>query len=219
MIPILSVVGRSHSGKTTLLEKLVRELTRRGVRVGTVKHHTHGPVTVDVPGKDSWRHKQAGAVAVVLASQTTACLVRDTAGQLSLDAIAHRYLDGVDLVLTEGFRSAGAPKIEVNRAALGIPPLCGPDDDLVAMVSDRETGLPVPHFGLEDILPLADYLESRFLRPATPERLELLVGGRRVALDLQAATTLSRVIWSLVGDGREPEPTVAVELRIRERSA
>jgi molybdopterin-guanine dinucleotide biosynthesis protein B len=218
VIPILSVVGRSNSGKTTLLEKLLRELTRRGVRVGTVKHHVHGPVTVDVPGKDSWRHKQAGAVAVVLASRSTAFLVRDTDAQLPLELIAHRYLDGVDLVLTEGFRSGTTPKIEVNRAVLGIPPLCGPDDDLVAMVSDRETGLPVPHFGLEDVAPLADFLESRFLRPASPERLDLLVGGRRVRLDPQTATTLLRVVWSLVGDGREPEPTVPVELRIRERT-
>jgi len=212
--PILSVVGRSNSGKTTLLEKLVRELSRRGWRIGTVKHHVHGPVTVDVPGKDSWRHKQAGARAVVLASDCTCFLVRDTPAQLPLDEIAHRYLDEVVLVLTEGFRSAAMPKIEVNRAAQQTPLLCGPGDDLLAVVSDWETGAAVPHFGLEDTAALADFLESRLLRPAVAERLELLVGGRRVSLDAETARILVRAIWSLVGDHRTAEPTVPVELRI-----
>ena len=98
MTPIVSVVGRSNSGKTTLLERLVRELSRRGWRVGTVKHHVHGPVTVDVPGKDSWRHKQAGALAVVLASDSTCFLVRDIPDPLPLEEIVHRYLTDVDLV-------------------------------------------------------------------------------------------------------------------------
>ena len=83
MIPILSVVGRSNSGKTTLLEKLIRELARRGRHVGTIKHHFHGPVTVDVPGKDSWRHREAGARAVALVSPETFFVVRDTPGGFS----------------------------------------------------------------------------------------------------------------------------------------
>lgn len=214
MIPIVSVIGRSSSGKTTLLEKLVRELTRRGVRIGTVKHHVHGPVEVDVPGKDSWRHKQAGARAVALASADTCFVVRDAPEHPSLETIAHRYLTGVDLILSEGFRAGAMPKIEVNRAALGQPLLCGPEDDLVAVVSDRDTGAAVPHFGLEDTPALADFLETRFLRPSAADPLDLLIGGRRIPLDPGTAEILVRVVWSLVGDHPTPTPTGTVELRI-----
>jgi len=158
VIPILSIVGRSNSGKTTLLEKLIRELAARGRRVGTIKHHFHGPVEVDVPGKDSWRHKQAGARVVALSAPRTLFVLCDTPGELPLEVIAHRGLFEVDLILTEGFKSGPMPKIEVNRAAQGLPLLCGPEDQLVAVVSDREIGAPVPRFALDEVGPLVDFI-------------------------------------------------------------
>lgn len=214
MIPILSVVGRSGSGKTTLLEKLIRELSARGRRVGTIKHHYHGPVTVDVPGKDSWRHKQAGASAVALSAPQSLFTVRDLSGELSLDEITHRALFDVDLVLTEGGKSGPMPKIEVSRAAQAAPLLCGPEDRLVAVVSDRETGASVPQFGLEDVAALADFIEREFLRGEGP-RVDLLVGGRRVDLDAQTAEILARVVRSLVGTGQDLSRGPAIELRVR----
>jgi molybdopterin-guanine dinucleotide biosynthesis adapter protein len=216
MLPVLSVVGRSNSGKTTLLEKLLRELTGRGRRVGTIKHHRHGPVSVDVPGKDSWRHKAAGAQTVVLASAERAFAVWDTATEASLDTLTHRYFPDVDLILTEGFKTGSMPKIEVNRRALDLPLLCGPADSLLAVVADWDTGAPVPHFGLEQIGPLADFVEQAILRTPRTE-VELLVGGRRVALDPQADILLARVVRGLVGDCRDLTQGPAIELRIAER--
>ncbi len=214
MIPILSVVGRSNSGKTTLLEKLIRELSARGRRVGTVKHHYHGSVTVDVPGKDSWRHRRAGACAVALVSPETLFVVRDTPPGLSLEALAHHSLFEVDLVLTEGFKSGPMPKIEVNRRAQRAPLLCGPADHLVAVASDWDTGAAVPHFGLEDVAPLADFIEREHLQRAGRPGLEALVGGRRVALDPQAEAELVRAIRGLLGDCRDPSGGLPIELRI-----
>jgi molybdopterin-guanine dinucleotide biosynthesis protein MobB len=214
VIPILSVVGRSGSGKTTLLEKLVREFVARGRQVGTVKHHYHGAVTVDVPGKDSWRHKQAGARAVALSSPEMYFAVCDTPGALSLETIVHRVLDAVDIVLTEGFKSGPTPKIEVNRRAQGLPLLCGPEDCLVAVAADWETGAGVPHFGLDAAGPLVDFVEREFLRPEGRLGLDLLVGGRRVALDAQAEVVLARVVRSLVGDCRDLTGGPTIELRI-----
>jgi molybdopterin-guanine dinucleotide biosynthesis protein B len=215
VIPIVSVVGRSGSGKTTLLEKLIGELTARGRRIGTVKHHVHGRVQVDVPGKDSWRHRQAGAVAVSLASHAELILIRDVPAELPLPVIAHRLLFDVDLILTEGFRSAGMPVIEVSRKALGAPLLCGPGEPLVAMVADWPTGASVPRFGLDDVPALADFLEQRFLSRPAGSRLEVLVGGRPVALAPQAEALLIRAVAEAVAPGPDP-----VELRLpAERAA
>ncbi len=216
MLPVFSVVGRSNSGKTTLLEKLLRELTGRGRRVGTIKHHRHGPVMVDVPGKDSWRHKAAGAQTVVLASAERAFAVWDVVTEPSLDSLAHRFFSNVDLILTEGFKSESMPKVEVTRKALGSPLLCGPADHLVAVVADWETGAPVPHFGLEQVGPLADFLEAAMARVPSNE-VELLVGGRRVALDREADVLLARVVRSLVGNCRDLTQGPPIELRIAER--
>lgn len=214
MIPILSVVGRSKSGKTTLLEKLIRELAARGRRVGTIKHHYHGPVTVDVPGKDSWRHRNAGACAVALLSPDTVFVVRDTPGAVSLETLTHLGLCGVDLVLTEGFKSGPMPKIEVNRRAQQAPLLCGSADHLAAVVSDWDTGASVPHFGLEDVAPLADFIEQGYLETTARPGLEILVGGRRHTLDPQAEAIFVRVIRSLLGDCRDLSAGPAIELRI-----
>lgn len=215
MVPILSVVGRSNSGKTTLLEKLIRELTHRGRRIGTIKHHFHGPVEVDIPGKDSWRHKRAGARSVALSSPNTLFLIGDIAGEWSLEAIAHQALFEVDLILTEGFKSGPMPKIEVNRAAQDMPLLCGSEDHLAAVVTDRDFRLPVPRFGLEEIGPLADFIEREFLKETGPSRVEVVVGGRRIALDGQTQEILARVVRSLVGDCRDVAAGPPIELRIR----
>jgi molybdopterin-guanine dinucleotide biosynthesis protein B len=213
VVPIVSVVGRSGSGKTTLLEKLLRELAARGRRVGTIKHHFHGPVTVDVPGKDSWRHRQAGAAAVALLSPETFFVVRDAEPADSLDRIGLLALGGVELILTEGFKSGPMPKLEVNRAAQGVPLLCGPDDRLVGVVADWATGAPVPHFGLDAVGPLADFLEQTYLTDRRPG-VEVVVDGRRVPLDPQAAEVLARVVRSLVGEAADPSAGSAIELRI-----
>jgi len=212
--PVISVVGRSNAGKTTLLEQLIRELTARGRRIGTVKHHFHGPVEVDVPGKDSWRHRRAGAVAVALASPNTVFVVRDMAETEPLEAIVHRALGGVDLVLTEGFKSGPMPKIEVNRAAQEVPLLCGPDDHLVAVVTDRPLEAPVPRFGLNDVAALADFIEREFLQGSTASRVEVLVGSRRLALDPEVQEILARVVRSLVGDPTNLRGGSLIEIRI-----
>ena len=96
MIPIISIVGKSDSGKTTLIEKLVPELTRRGYRVATVKHDVHG-FEVDREGKDSWRHKQAGAHTVVISSPQKIALIRDVEKDSTLDEIRRRWVQDVDL--------------------------------------------------------------------------------------------------------------------------
>lgn len=215
VIPILSVVGRSNSGKTTLLEKLIRELAARGRKVGTIKRHYHGPVTVDVPGKDSWRHRQAGARAVALLSPGTVFVVRENDSPLSVDALTHLALWGMDLVLTEGFKSGSMPKIEVNRRSQQAPLLCGPADHLVAVASDWDTGAAVPHFGLDDVGALADFVEHGYLREAAHARVEVLAGGRRVTLNPAAEAALVHAIREAIPESRDSPGERPIEIRIR----
>lgn len=170
-MPIVSVVGRTDSGKTTLIERLLPELARHGCRVATIKHHHHGDFEADHPGKDSWRHARAGAIATALAGGRRLAVFQDVDAQPSPEEIARLFVRRPDLVLTEGFKDAPYPKIEVVRAARGGEPLCGPADGLVALVTDGALDLGVPRFGLDEIEPLARFILARVLgrAPAAPE--------------------------------------------------
>jgi molybdopterin-guanine dinucleotide biosynthesis protein B len=161
MIPLVSVVGKSDAGKTTLLEKLIPELKRRGYRVATVKHDAHS-FEIDQPGKDTWRHRQAGADVVVISSKDKVAIIRSVDEEMSLLQIADT-ITGVDIILTEGFKRGPAPKIEVSRREKSSELLCSADE-LVAIASDQHFDLPVPQFGLDDAVGLVDTLERRFLR-------------------------------------------------------
>jgi molybdopterin-guanine dinucleotide biosynthesis protein MobB len=166
MPPIITIVGFSNVGKTTLIEKLVPALKRRGYRVGTVKHASHH-VDIDHPGKDSWRHEKAGADGVaVVAADKIAVVHRQP--HPSLEAAAG-LLGPVDVILAEGFKSADRPKIEVLRQSVHPTPLFGSDPNLVALVTDRPAGglsLAAPVLGLEDIEALAELIIARWLQPA-----------------------------------------------------
>ena len=162
MPPIVSIVGNSDAGKTTLLVKLIAELTARGYRVGTVKHDVHG-FDIDHEGKDSWRHKQAGAHTVVISSPVKTAIVKDVETEETLDGLASKYFENVDLILTEGYKKEDKPKIEVFRSRVHAAPLFGGDERLAALVSDTRLDLGVPRFDLDDITGLADFVEERFL--------------------------------------------------------
>jgi len=162
-IPVVSVVGKSDSGKTTLMERLIRALVARGWRVGTVKHHVHD-FDIDVPGKDSWRHARAGATVTLVSSPHKLGMIRDADHEATLDELLALAGD-VDLLLTEGYRRAGDVRIEVSRRARSTELICEPHE-LFAVVTDNDeldVG-DVPRFVLEDAEGLAALIESAFLR-------------------------------------------------------
>jgi len=159
-IPVISFVGRSGVGKTTALELVIRELKRRGLRVGTIKHDAHD-FDIDRPGKDSWRHGQAGSDAVVIAGPHRVAMIRKLDQELPLDEIVPLMGD-VDLVLTEGYKRGDRPKIEISRKDCGTDLLCQPEE-LLGLMCDYESGIPVPQFGLEDAGGVADLLEEMFV--------------------------------------------------------
>jgi len=160
MLPIISVVGKSKSGKTTLIEKLIFELKNRGYRIGTIKH-THHDFELDTKGKDSWRHKAAGADTVVIASREKIVMVKDE-NSAGLERIG-KYFDDVDLVIAEGFKKENRPKIELYRSHKNNLPLCQNDKTVIALVTDTDIRVNVPVFGLEEIKSLADLIEKNYL--------------------------------------------------------
>ncbi len=181
MIPIISIVGKSDSGKTTLIEKLVPELTRRGYRIATIKHDIHG-FEVDREGKDSWRHKQAGAHTVVISSPQKVALIREVEKDLTLAEIRDKLIQDVDLILSEGYKKDIQPKIEVFRKDKHQDLLCTKEDNLIAIVSDKNFDIGVRCFFLDDIKGLADFIEEGFLKSRGEEGISLKVNGQPVSL-------------------------------------
>lgn len=159
--PVVSVVGKSGSGKTVFLEKLITVLKSRRLRIGIIKHDPHG-FDIDQPGKDSWRHAQAGSDAVVLSSPTKLALIKRLDKEIALDEIVNAYLPDVDLVITEGYKRGPKKKIEVSRGERSRE-LVSPPEDLVAIVTDQTFDLPVPQFGLDEVEEVADFIMQRFL--------------------------------------------------------
>jgi molybdopterin-guanine dinucleotide biosynthesis protein B len=156
---LVAIVGKSDSGKTTLIEKLVPELVQLGLRVGTVKHDAHS-FEIDHPGKDSWRHGRAGAEAYVIASPERLAFITRLDGELPLTAIVRRYYDGFDIVVAEGYKRSAPHRVELFRVGAGhAEPLCAPGE-AIALVTDAD--LAHEHrFGLEDGAGLARFLAVR----------------------------------------------------------
>jgi len=161
-VPIVSFVGRSNSGKTTLIERVIPELVRAGYRVATVKHAGHG-FDLDTEGKDSWRHKRAGASSVIVMSRGSLAMFADVPEEMKVEEIRDRFLDGsYDLIIAEGWKSEGYLKIVVIREQVGEVPVS--PDGLLAVVSDKPVDLPVPVLDLNDITGVAALIIRRFPR-------------------------------------------------------
>jgi molybdopterin-guanine dinucleotide biosynthesis protein MobB len=160
-IPIVTIIGKSKSGKTTLIENLIPVLRQKGYRVGTVKHHSHAGFEFDQPGKDSWRHAQAGSQHVVIVSPDKIGSYRFTKTEVSLDDVLSEFKE-VDIILVEGYKRAGKPAIEIVRAERGLE-LIGSIEQLVAVATDTRLDVPIFQFDLDDIEGIAAMLEDRFL--------------------------------------------------------
>ena len=149
---VIGVVGWKNNGKTTLVVRLVEHLSRAGYRISTIKH-AHHSIDLDRPGKDTWRHREAGASEVLLATSRRYILMHELRNEAEpplADLVAR--LRSVDLVIVEGFKGTQLPKIEVHRAERGTALIARTDPDVVAVASDVAfTDLAVPVIPLDDI--------------------------------------------------------------------
>ncbi|WP_265942378.1 molybdopterin-guanine dinucleotide biosynthesis protein B [Dechloromonas sp. A34] len=155
---VFGIAGYSGSGKTTLLEKLIPQLTGRGLKVSVIKHAHHG-FDIDRPGKDSYRHREAGASEVLLSCNDRWALMheRRADSDVTLNELLER-LAPCDLVLIEGFKQEPVPKLEVYRPENGKPPLFPERDDIVAVATDAEIVTTLPKLPLNDMAAIASFI-------------------------------------------------------------
>lgn len=162
MIPIISIVGKSNSGKTTLLEKIISDLVGRGYRVATIKHNRHG-FNIDHEGKDSYRHKKAGAHTTVVSSPHQLALIQDVDHDHSFEELRDKFIDDADIILTEGFKVNDYPKIEVFRSELKRDLISKKEDGLIAVAADIKLDVDVPCFDINDPKAITDFIEKKFI--------------------------------------------------------
>lgn len=158
---VIGVAGFKNAGKTTLVEKLVTELTRRGHRISTVKH-AHHSFDIDHEGRDSFRHRQAGASEVAVVSRHRWAIIHELRedAEPSLEEILAK-LAPCDLVIVEGYKRDGHDKIEVRNLELAHPPLAGDDPTVVALAANGlVANAPVPVFDRDDVTALASFIEK-----------------------------------------------------------
>lgn len=169
-IPVICFVGPSNSGKTTLIEKVIRSLSKRGYRIATVKH-THKRFEMDAEGKDSWRHRSAGAKTVILSSASQFAVFSDTERELTVEDVLEKWVHDADILIVEGFKRDKYPKIEVHRggASMGSSSgefRCLTDPSIVALASEDPADVPVPRYDINDAEGITDFIEKRFLQPS-----------------------------------------------------
>ena len=158
---VIGLAGWSGSGKTTLAEKLITGLTARGLDVATLKH-AHHAFDADTPGKDSYRHRKAGARQVIVSSQARSVLFTENAdlGESSLETLLNKLVPA-DIVIVEGYKREPIPKIEIFRTATGKPPLYVEDDRIIAVATDEPSALrenAPPHLDLNNIEMIVEFV-------------------------------------------------------------
>ncbi|MEW6615412.1 MAG: molybdopterin-guanine dinucleotide biosynthesis protein B [Thermodesulfobacteriota bacterium] len=213
MIPIVSIVGKSNSGKTTLIEKVIPELNRRGYKVATVKHDVHG-FNVDREGKDSWRHKIAGAHTTIISSPQKIAIVRDVEQDLPLDDLRGRFISDVDIIISEGYKKDRHPKIEVCRKDTHEELLCSKKDILIAVASDKEFDVGVPCIDIDDVEGIVDIIEDRFLKKKRKSSIILRVNGKNIVLKPFIKDMMIRSITGMISVLKDCEDPKEVEIRI-----
>ncbi len=210
--PVVAFVGRSESGKTTYIENLVPELKRRGLRVATVKHvpqHFHA----HEPARDTERHLAAGADATIAATPDALILTKPFAAESPFEEIGRLLGDEYDIIIAEGFKGSGVPKIEVWRTGVGTP-LEGIKSKVAVVTDDPYPGEEVRRFGLKDIGAMADFLEKGYIETQR-QRLSLYVNGVGVPLSAFPREFVGNVVNALVASLKDVPPVKWLEIRLK----
>ncbi|MFC2003255.1 molybdopterin-guanine dinucleotide biosynthesis protein B [Chloroflexota bacterium] len=211
MPPVVAIVGRSKSGKTTFIENLVVELKSRGYRVATIKHAPYG-MTFDEQGKDNWRHINAGSEATAISSPERMVLVKPVKQDLTLDEAVRFLGEDYDIILAEGFKQSSAPKVEVHRRQVG-PPLSA-IKKLIAIATDETLETDSRQFSLSDIKGIADLLEKGFIKPQR-ERISLYINNVPILLTAFPREIITNIVLALASSLKGVGEINSIDLLLR----
>jgi molybdopterin-guanine dinucleotide biosynthesis protein B len=216
MVPVVSIVGKSGVGKTTVMEKLITELKKRGYRVATLKHNVHG-FDMDLEGKDTWRYAQAGSDTVAISSSHKIAIIRKVGHDHTLAELNRFIGTDFDIILAEGFKQDKAPKIEVHRQELGAELLCN-KEELLAIATDERLEIDVPQYTLEDARGIADLIEKRFFDREQEDIVALYVNEEPIPLNPFVKSVISKTVLGMVSALKKVAQATRVDLSIRRKS-
>lgn len=211
---LISIVGKSKSGKTTLLEKLLPELKKLGYRVGVMKHSSHG-FDLDREGKDSHRMLRAGGEVVAMVAPHQFALIKETQGELTLGEALRLIADSFDLLIVEGYSRERTTKIETHLSALGNDLITRPSE-LWAVVSDASLNLPVPCFPWQDISGLVNLIARTF--PLGRENdVDLFVNGTLVKTNAFVNEIMGKTLLAMTSTLKGIGEIKEIDVRVRWR--
>jgi len=196
MIPALAIVGKSGSGKTGIIEKLIAELKARGYRVAAVKH-SHQTVEMDMEGKDTWRFTRAGSDASVISSPSKLTVFRNAKEEPGIDEALMALGESYDIVIIEGFKRGRLPKIEVHRGELGADLVCRPEE-LIAVITDEKLPLELPQFNSNNTTGLSDFIVREIIAGAGAD-ISVFADGKHVSMKPFVKEIVSSAIMAMLG--------------------
>jgi molybdopterin-guanine dinucleotide biosynthesis protein B len=213
MQPIISIVGKSNSGKTTLLESLIAELTRRGYQLAVIKHAGED-IELDTVNKDTWRFRKAGSQLAAINAGRGLAVFYTLDHDFAPEELARLLWLDCDLILTEGFKRNDYRKIEVHRQEQGSE-LLSPTEQLLAVITDEKLNVPVPQFTRDEVGKIADLIEQTYLSKQKKEDIDLIINNERVLLNDETANLLSRTMMAFASRHKKVSEIKRLRLSMR----
>ena len=216
MQPIISVVGKSDSGKTTLLEELIAELKRRGYKVAVIKHSAED-VELDTVNKDTWRFSQAGSDVSAISSAHRLAIFKKLEHDLTPSELTCLSAWDCDLILTEGYKQSSYPKIEVHRREQG-EDMVSQQEQIIAVVTDEPIKLDVPQFTKSDVPKLVNFLEKAILFQKKEDDLDLFINNEYVPVEQPFRSLLARTLIAMTSGKKDDKKLKSLHVSLRRKT-